>query len=233
MYKYLLFDADGTLLDFDSDMKTAFYSMYRAAQLDRIRSATPELHALYNTLNNKWWALLEQGACTKPELFVNRFRDFIEAAELPGVQPEVLNRLYFDALGATGTLYAGAAALLGRLCRSAEIYIVTNGNAQTQHTRLRNSGLLNFAADYFISDDAGAAKPDKRYFDYVLERIPGARAADCIVIGDSLSADIQGAVNAGIDCIWYNPLHKQNTARLPVTFEADSYDQIRRFLEEP
>lgn len=82
----------------------------------------------------------------------------------------------------------------------------------------------------FISDEIGAAKPDKKYFDYVLAHIPGASTENCLVIGDSLSADIKGAQNAGLDSLWYNPNRKANTLPIPPTFEAASYEDIVRIL---
>lgn len=232
MYKYLLFDADHTLLDFSRDMEIAFQKMYRASGLDAALPFSRTVLETYNACNERWWRRFERGLCTKPELFRSRFLDFLRETALPAVDPDVLNTLYFDALGKTGTAFDGALDLLRSLSALYTIYIVTNGNASSQHTRLQNSGILTYTKDYFLSEDIGAAKPSKQYFDYVLTHIPGAAPEDCIVIGDSLSSDIRGAMNAGMDSLWYNPHHAENPEALPVTFEAESYTDILQFLSE-
>lgn len=230
MYKYLLFDADHTLLDFNRDMEIAFRRMYSGAGLDRQLPFSRAVLETYSRCNNRWWRRFEQGLCTKPELYRSRFIDFFAETGIEGADPDQLHTLYFDALGETGSVFNGALELLAALSKHFEIYIVTNGNAVSQRTRLQNSGLMKYVRDYFISETAGAAKPDKRYFDYVLSHLPGAVPADCIVIGDSLTSDMLGAVNARMDSIWYNPGHAENPEHLPITYEAANYADILRIL---
>ena len=232
MYQYLLFDIDETLLDFNRDMALAFERMYRAAGLNDAVPYSEAVLRLYNDCNERWWRRFEQGLCTKPALYRGRFVDFIREAGLPQRDPDLVNSLYFDFLGQTGTVFPGAEALLAALAEKYPIYIVTNGNAVSQKTRLQNSGLLPYIRGCFISETAGAAKPDKRYFDYVLAHIPGAAAENCVVIGDSLTSDMRGAQNAGMASIWYNPHGLPNTLGVPVTHEARSYADIRRLLLE-
>ena len=119
--------------------------------------------------------------------------------------------LYVSGIAKTGTPLPGALDMLRALSERYDLYITTNGNPISQPGRLKNSGVTAFMKGCFISDEIGAAKPDKKYFDYVLARIPGASTENCLVIGDSLSADIKGAQNAGLDSLWYNPNRKANT----------------------
>lgn len=230
VYKYLLFDIDHTLLDFNRDMAEAFERMYKAVGLHEALPFSPDVHARYNACNERWWRRFEQGLCTKPELYRGRFIDFFREVGLQEKDPDEVNALYFEFLGQTGTVFPGAAELLASLSAQYPIYIVTNGNASSQETRLQNSGLLPYIRGCFISETAGAAKPDKRYFDYVLSHIPGAAAKDCVVIGDSLTSDMRGAQNAGMDSIWYNPGGAENTVGVPVTYEVKGYGEIRRLL---
>ena len=230
MYKYLLFDIDGTIYDFEHDKDIAFRHMYAASGLESVKPLTDELFALYDTCNMAWWKKFENKLCTKAELFNNRFVDFFAAADLPYMDPDVLNKLFFDALGETATYFPGAEAMLKTLMAHYDIYIVTNGNASSQMTRMEISGLTKYIKGYFISETAGAAKPDKRYFDYVLSGIPGAKSEDSIVIGDSISSDMRGAVNANMDSIWFNPHHDPNPANVPVTHEVSSFEEILRIL---
>lgn len=230
VYKYLLFDIDQTLLDFNRDMAEAFERMYEAAGFHAVLPISPDVRERYNACNERWWRRFEQGLCTKPELYRGRFVDFFREAGLPPRDPDEIHTLYADFLGQTGTLFPGALELIRSLAQLYPIYIITNGNAATQKTRLQNSGLLPYIRGCFISETAGAAKPDKRYFDYVLSHIPGAAAKDCVVIGDSLTSDMCGARNAGMDSIWYNPGGIENTVGVPVTYEVKGYGEIRRLL---
>ena len=132
MYKFLLFDIDGTLMDFEKDKTYAFNHMYAASGLQEIRPLNDELVEIYETCNMRWWHRFEKNLCTKPELFNNRFIDFFNEAGLPQLNPEWINKLYFDALGETGTLFPGAVELLEALQPHYDIYIVTNGNASSQ-----------------------------------------------------------------------------------------------------
>lgn len=227
--RFLLFDADYTLLDFPADMRVAFRTAYRAMGFDAVRPFSDEVLALYESCNNRWWANYEKGLCDKETLYT-RFQDFFRAAGLPARDPVEMNRVYFEALGRSGTPYPGALDLLRALSKRFTIYIVTNGNAATQKTRFAQSGILDFVQGVFISDEVGYAKPDKRFFDAVLSGIPGAEPENCIVVGDSLSADMQGAASEGIRSVWYNPERKNNPLSVPVTYEAASYADILELL---
>lgn len=228
-YTTLLLDADGTLLDFPQDMERAFRAAYDACFRGQA-PYSPQLLSCYSRCNDRWWSKLERRECTKPELYIGRFQDFLAETGLQG-DPEVVNGQYFTNLGKGGALLPGALELVERMAQKYTLYIVTNGNAVTQKTRLENSGLLRWVRDYFVSEDAGAAKPDPRYFDYVFSRIPGLERAKALVIGDSLTSDIQGAVNAGLDSLYYHPDGPVAAiGRPPYTYEAASYEEIGELL---
>lgn len=227
-YRFLLFDADKTLLDFDTDMLHAFQATY-AACFGSQRPYSPALLEQYEACNDRWWKKLERGECTKPQLFAGRFQDFLQETGLIG-QPEEINRLYFENLAQGGALLPGALELVRDLSGAYQLYIVTNGNAASQRTRLEHSGLLPYVGDVFVSEDAGAAKPDKRYFDYVFSRIPGFEKEEALLIGDSLTSDMRGAQNGGIDGLWYCPLGGEVPEGLSIPYRAESFDEIRRLL---
>ena len=180
-YRFLLLDADGTLLDFDKDMDHAFRATYETCFSSQ-RPFSQELLDCYETCNSRWWQKLERGECTKPQLVVARFVDFLRETGLSG-NPEEINRLYFENLGQGGALLPGALELVRDLAQRYQLYIVTNGNAATQKPRLAHSGLMDYVKEYFVSEDAGATKPDKRYFDYVFARIPGFSKESALLIG--------------------------------------------------
>lgn len=228
-YRVLLFDADRTLLDFDADMLQAFQRMYGHFGFDAVRPYSEELLKLYEKCNNRWWKNFEKQLCTKPELYLNRFVDFLSESGLQGDAAE-MNTAYFGFLAQGGATYPGAKELLEQLSTRYEIYIITNGNAVSQQSRMERSGLLPYIKDVFVSEKAGVGKPDKRYFDYVAAHIPGYRPEQTLVIGDSMSSDVLGAYNAGLDCIWYTGAGVSQAQKAPYTYKAKNYAAILRIL---
>lgn len=229
--RFLLFDADYTLLDFPKDMILAFRTMY-AECFSSQREYSQELLDCYDACNNRAWARFERGECTKHELYISRFVEYLQETGLSG-DPETVNDIYFTSLATTGTAYPGAVELVKDLSLTHELYMVTNGNVVSQLPRLEHSGLAPYFKEVFVSEAVGVGKPDKRYFDYVAAHIPGFSPDDAVIIGDSPSSDIQGAVNAGLKSIWYDPPGAWTGERTapPCTWRAQSYDEIRRIVE--
>lgn len=225
--RFLLFDADYTLLDFPKDMIQAFQTMYNTCFASQ-REFSEELLNCYDACNNRAWTRFERGECTKHELYISRFVDFLRETGLSG-DPEAVNESYFTALASTGTAYPGAVKLIKELSLTYELYMITNGNVVSQLPRLEHSGLAPYFKDVFVSEAVGVGKPDKRYFDYVAAHIPEFSPEEALVIGDSLSSDIQGAVNAGLRSIWFAP---RGTARPEAgyTWRAGNYYEIKRIL---
>lgn len=230
-YQFLLFDLDYTLLDFGADMIMAFEKLYKSQDWEALVPYSPAMLELYESINESWWRKFENGQCSKPELFRNRFADFLLEAGLSG-NPNRLNESYFSFLGQGGVPYPGALDMVKKLSRRSEVYIITNGNAATARTRTRNSGLLPLIKGCFVSETIGFAKPDPRYFQYVFSHIPGFRKDRAVVIGDSPVSDIQGARNAGIDSLWYHADHRWDGREVPCTYEAGSYAEIVRILTD-
>lgn len=228
-YKYLLFDADYTLLDFDYDMSKAFKDMYNELGLENIVSYSGKILELYDSINNSWWDKFELGLCSKNDIYIGRFEEFFSKL---GVKqdPEHANTLYFESLSKYGTFYKGAEELLQKLCKTHEIYIITNGNKVSQEKRLIKCGMMKYAKRCFVSENVGVGKPDIRYFEHVFSSIDGFEKDKALVIGDSLSADMQGAINANLDSIWYNPRGFENKNGLSITFEAKDYDEVYAFI---
>ena len=197
-YPYLLFDADNTLFDFDRSNRVAFNAVCAAFSLPD----DDETFALYERCNNAMWAAFDRGECTKDFLVVQRFRNFLAAL---GVErdPAACNQLHLHTLEQQSYLLSHAEEVCRELSRSHKLYLVTNAVASVQRSRLGRSVIRPYISDAFISEEAGAAKPDPAYFDYVFARIGGITKENCIVIGDSLSSDMQGGRNAGIATCYY------------------------------
>lgn len=198
----LLFDCDGTLLDFDK----AEYHSICAVMAELGLTPTPGRAQLYHDINAEYWKIFEQGQISREELLWRRFTTFFEKLGKTVDGPEVA-AMYRKHLDEGADLMEGALEICSCLSGRYDLYMVTNGIAATQHKRLKLSGLDHFfpAPKVFISEDAGSQKPQKEFFDYCCERIPEKDRSRMLVIGDSLTSDIQGGINAGIPTCWLPP----------------------------
>ena len=213
-YPFLLFDADDTLFDFGAANHNAFAKVCEHCGL----TYSEELFALYESINQPLWRQLDQGLVTKEFLVVERFRRFLGELGIDR-DPVECNRIQLTNLGLSAVLFPHALEVVQTLAQTHKLYIVTNAVASVQRSRLSGSEIAPYITDAFISEEAGAAKPSRAYFDYVLQRIDGITPENCLVIGDSLSSDIKGANNAGLPCCWYNPKGAPRPAGLRIDHE--------------
>ncbi len=209
-YKYILFDADNTLFDFDRCEREAFGEAVGMAGLE----FTDEVYSAYHVINESLWKLLEKGGIERAALKIERYRRLFEKFGVEGDGYLSVSKNYEIYLGNKVYEIPGVYDLLGRLSGKYGIYVVTNGLTSVQTSRFAKSRIRERVLDVFISEQVGYAKPDKKYFDAVLDAI-GATADECIVVGDSLTSDIDGAINSGIDCIWYNRKGEDAAGRSP------------------
>ena len=220
-YQFILLDVDGTLLDFKACEVRAFKKSLENFGLPY----SDEVYEIYHELNAELWKLHERQILTRDELLNTRFVKLFEKCgyDADGVAFE---KNYHVRLSEGAFLEPGAIELLERLKHSpGEIYIVTNGTLLTQERRLKESGIGVYAEKVFISEEIGYQKPMKEYFDYCFSEISGFEPEKAIIVGDSLSADIQGGINAGIATCWYNPEKKKLEEIVP-DWEAHSLEEV-------
>lgn len=224
-YRYLLFDADGTLFDFDRAEGEALRQTLRAHGLpwsDQTRS-------LYREINQNLWQEFEKGLIDKARLQSERFRRLLQQVPLTG-DPEQINRSYLAELGRCGFLFNGAEAVCRGLSANYHLAIITNGIASVQYARFNRSPLSAFISDLFISEKIGYQKPQAEFFDYVLHALQISDRRSALVIGDSLTADILGGINAGLDTCWFNPRHLPPDSQIRPTYEIDRLEALRPLL---
>ncbi|MFI3206067.1 MAG: YjjG family noncanonical pyrimidine nucleotidase [Clostridia bacterium] len=226
-YKYLLFDNDMTLMNFENDKNIAFKQTFLAMNFKEEYSE--KLLKSYSLCNQKWWDKLEKNECTREELFIGRFNDFFKENNLT-CDAEKINKIYRQNLGKNNSLLDGAEKLIEDLSKNYKIFIITNGNTIEQKSRLKNSPIYKFIEKIFISEEIGFAKPDKKFFEYIFQNSEIENKSDCIVIGDSLSSDIKGANNSELDCIWFNP-KGTSQSDLKINYTAKNYAEIREILK--
>lgn len=200
MIKTVFLDLDDTLLDF---------GMAEAAALQRALSEAgipPEARVLerYHEINAAQWALLEKGELTREQVLTRRFELLFSEMDLGNGCLEVGER-YETYLGRGHWFIPGAEALLETLFPRYALYLATNGTAAIQHTRLESAGIARYFQGIFISQEMGADKPDRAFFEACFAAVPDFSRNTALMVGDSLTSDIRGGRNAGIRTCWFNP----------------------------
>ena len=220
-YPFLLFDADNTLFDFDR----ANINALRFCCEQNDIPFSEDTFTRYEAHNSALWHEFDRGLAAKEFIVVERFRRFLAELGLSR-DAEKCNRDHLDSLSRSTLLVPHAAEVCEALSKTHEIYLVTNAVASVQNRRLGLSALAPFVRGAFISETAGAAKPSTAYFDYVFDHIDGITHENCIVIGDSLTSDMQGAVNYSIPCCWFNPKRLPAPAELPIDYEISDLREL-------
>ncbi|MGN0529212.1 MAG: YjjG family noncanonical pyrimidine nucleotidase, partial [Eubacterium sp.] len=184
----------------------------------------------YSDINASYWKKLERGELTKQQVLEYRFIDFFKAIGVKNVNANEFCREYESHLCDTICFLDNADALLNSFKGKYRQYAVTNGRYDVQAVKLKKSGLCNILDGAFISDEVGYEKPSKQFFDYVFANIEPCEKDEIIIVGDSLTSDMQGGNNAGIKCCWYNPSEMENTGDVTVDFEIKSLNELPRIL---
>jgi 2-haloacid dehalogenase len=200
-YRALLLDLDHTLFDSDACEARAFDHALADAGV-----ADPARHRpAYQAINRALWDRVERGELTAGELRARRFAELVAATGIAAA-PDALADAFAAGMGAFGELYPGVREVLDALAGlpGVALALVTNGLSEVQRARIARLGLAGYFEVIAISSELGVAKPAPAIFAHVLTAL-GAARADAVVVGDSLSSDIQGGRNAGIATCWYNP----------------------------
>lgn len=225
-YKYLLFDLDHTLLDFDAAEDIALSQLLKEEGVEDIQTYKD----YYVPMNKALWKDLEQKKITKSELINTRFTKLFAHFDVEKDGAYLAERYQFF-LSKQGQTFPGVEDLLKKLIsKGYKLYAATNGITYIQTGRLEQSGLAPYFKQIFISEQLQTQKPDALFYERIGQQIPGFSKDKTVMIGDSLTADIQGGNNAGIDTIWYNPHHLENHTQAQPTYEVHSYQDLLNCL---
>ncbi len=220
-YNTILFDADGTLFDFDRAEDEAV----RYTMLSFGIEPSDEKVAKYSEINSSLWRALERGEIEKSVLLYHRFELFCEYYGIDADCRKMADT-YMNTLATKGYLLDGAEELVNKLFGNVRLYIVTNGAELVQKGRYAVSGIGKYFDDKFISGVIGHEKPCIEYFEHVANNIKNFDKASTLIVGDSLTSDILGGINFGIDTCWYNPKHKPSPEGMNITYTVDNFDDI-------
>lgn len=209
MIKNILLDLDDTLLDFHKAEKAALIKTLVQLGIE------PEEKTLarYSAINAAQWKLLEQGKILRDELKVRRYRLLFDEFGIDS-SAEKAAEYYENYLGVGHYFIDGAEELLNSLAPHYRLFLVSNGTASVQKGRIESAGIEKFFSGIFISQLIGYNKPSREFFNFCFAEIPGFKREESVIVGDSLSSDIQGGKNAGISTIWFNPHGAKNTSAI-------------------
>jgi len=223
-YKLVLFDADGTLFDFDKAEKEAFEKTFKQFGINENLEL---LHKEYEIINLAIWRDFEQKKITSEKLRVERFQRFF-AKENLDLDPSIISPIYLKYLSEGTHLLQGAKEIISFLFGNCELALATNGLADVQNPRFADSDLAKYFQHIFISDEIGHPKPDPEFFEHIFSKLPHNESA--IIIGDNLISDIMGGNDFGIDTCWFNPNKRTNESGVIPTFEISDLKELRSIL---
>lgn len=219
-YTTLYFDLDNTILDFTAAEHKAITQLLVLHNLP----VNDKIISIYSDINQTWWERFEKGEIKKEEIFAGRFEDLLKKFNFSG-NPQKMADDYFEFLSQGYDVMEGADMVLQYLKEHGyTICITTNGMSRTQYRRINGCGLKQYFDCIFVSEDAGHQKPEKEYFEYAMANSPEKDKLKILVIGDSISSDILGGINFGVDTCWLNPKGKTSTHK--ATYEITNIMQI-------
>ncbi len=228
-YRTILWDLDQTLLDFDRSMDYAIRAVFEQYDL----YIDEKIAARYEVINRDHWNRLERGEITKEEVKVGRFRTLLEELGIRHIKPEEIAASYQEALGSVYYYIDGAVEVVTRLRELGyHQYVVTNGVNTTQNSKMKLSGFDKLTDGVFVSELMGYPKPMKGYFDACFALLPEGTREQSILVGDSLTSDMQGANNAGIAACWFNPQGKEKDIAVRIDYEIRHLKELLEILEE-
>ena len=226
MIKAVLLDSDDTLLDFTLAEHIALKKTLTEVGIEPL----DETISLYSTINKRHWEMLERGEVTRAQVLTQRFDRLFEALGVEG--DSALTQASYERNLSIGHYFIpGAVELLEALWGKYKLYMVTNGNEKVQVPRLESAGIGHYFEEIFISQRIGFDKPRIEFFEKCFDKMPPYEKDEMIIIGDSLTSDIQGGINAGIHTCWFNPHGKQGREDILPEYTVFCLEEIPELLK--
>ena len=226
MIGFVFLDLDDTILDFHKAEALALSQMLRELNI----VPTPERLALYSEINAAQWRRLETGEITRAEVLTTRFRFFFDQIGVERSSDET-QHLYENHLSRGHYFIDGAEELLSELSEKYALYLVSNGNLKVQEGRLKSADISRYFRDMFISEKIGADKPSRLFFERCFAAFPDFDRSRSIIVGDSLTSDILGGINAGIRTCWFNPHGRLSDPKIVPDYEIRDLRDLPLLIE--
>jgi len=221
--KYVLWDIDGTLLDFELSESTAIRKCFKDFNFGNCSYKQLED---YKKISDRYWERLANGEISKKEVLEGRFVEFFLKNGIDSNIASEFNKAYQICLGNIVYYMKNAKKTVLELKTKYKQYGATNGTIVAQEKKLAKSGLNKLLDDVFISEKIGFDKPSINYYETVFEKVGSHNLEEYIMIGDSLTSDMQGGINAGITTCWFNPYKKENDKKLNIDYEINDLNEV-------
>ena len=226
MIEFLFLDLDDTILDFHKAERIAISKTFREFGIE----PTDEVLARYSQINKECWHKLELGLWDRETVLVRRFELLFAEHDIVCDGTKVA-RAYEKNLGIGHWFLPGAEEAVDALSKKYRLFLASNGTASVQQGRMTSANLYRFFEKVFVSQELGANKPAKEFFDRATEQIPGFDPAKAMMVGDSLTSDILGGINAGMKTCWVNPTHAPANPQIPADYQIEYLSQLEELLE--
>jgi putative hydrolase of the HAD superfamily len=223
-YKWLLFDLDGTLFDYDKSEEVALKNTFKDFKINY----KEEYLFLYDSINKEQWKKFELGQVDVENLKVERFEILLSKIK-SGTNPKKFSINYLINLSNCSYLLDDVEELLNDLHGKFKMMLITNGLKTVQRPRLKNSSINIFFEDIIISEEVGSAKPDSKIFDAAFNKMNSPHKSDVLLIGDSLTSDIRGGVNYSLDTCWLNSNSVSSNGLQPA-YEIKKIIELKKIL---
>lgn len=225
-YEVILFDADETLYDFKRSEKEAFKNTILKFNIKYDENYHLKI---YQEINTVLWKEFEQGLITQEKLKVERFKRLSAQLNISFDENDFA-KLYIEHLADASFLYADSIDLIENLNKAYKLSIITNGLVSVQDKRIRKSIISKYFDDIVISEEILISKPNPKIFEHALKNINHTDKSKVLMVGDSLTSDIQGGINFGIDTCWYNPNKIINKTSIKPTYEISNFNELKALL---
>ncbi len=224
-YKWLLFDADGTLFDYDRAEGAALQDTFQSLGL----SYDERYARVYRQINSDIWLDFEEGRISQRRLRTKRFELLFDAFQID-CDAAVFSPRYLESLASYADLVDGAGDVVRELHGQARLLLITNGLSDVQRSRFARSTVMQYFADVVISEEVGAAKPDPEIFDVAFAKMGHPEKGDVLIVGDSLTSDIKGGNLYGIDTCWFNPGRRPRDPNVRIRYEIGELKELLNIL---
>lgn len=227
MVEFLFLDLDDTILDFQKAEHIALGKTFEDFSL----APTQAVIDRYIQINLAYWKRLERKEVTRQQVVVGRFADLLAEYGI-ACDPVAVALRYEDHLSEGHYFLPGALEAIQSLSGKYKLYLASNGTAKVQAGRLKSADISRYFEKIFVSEELGANKPDKEYFDRCAAMIPGFDPGKAVMVGDSLTSDIQGGIHAGMRTVWINPRHRKPLPHITPDYEIEGIYQLEQLLEK-
>lgn len=227
-YEVIIFDADETLFDFKKSEREALKNTILEFDIEYDKNYHLKV---YKEINTAIWREFEDGIITQEKLKVERFRRLSNKLNFEFDEVKFA-KSYMKYLPYASFLFDDSIKLMQSLSKDYRLIIITNGLKDVQDNRIRKSIISRYLEDIVISEEVGLAKPNPKIFEHALNNINHAEKDKALIVGDSLTSDIQGGINFGIDTCWFNPNKTVNKTRIKPTYEISNLMELKNILEK-